>query len=172
MKYLKNPLIFALLILLTASALPNRAYAEFTIATVDMAQLLNENSESKEARDKLSEQSKKAKAKVEQKRQALQSKEAELKKKNVSLDSKEAEQFRQDAKEFQRFVKDAEDELKREFMRTNTKVTKKALDAIQGYARSHKIDLVLDKGSVGRSAVLFGTPQVDITDAIIKKMRG
>ena len=164
MKYVTTLLLLLLI--------PSIALAEFRVATVDIAQILNETSESKDAREKLNEQSQKAKAKVEKRRKELQEMESDLKDKDVALDSKEAEDFRKEAKEFRRFVKDTEDTLKREFLRSNTKVTKEALDAIKAYAKANKIDLVLDKGSAGRSAVIFGAASVDITNAVIKKLKG
>ncbi|MCB0329331.1 MAG: OmpH family outer membrane protein [Bdellovibrionales bacterium] len=160
--------------LLTASLglMPTSAAAEYRIATVDINKVLNETSESKDAREELNKESNKAKALVEQKRKQLQDMEKELKDDNVSVDSKEAEDFRQKAKDFRRFVKDTEDDLKRKFLRSNSTVTQKALKAITSYASSKGIDLVLEKGNAGKSAVLFGNPSVDITEEVIREMKG
>ncbi|MCI5065111.1 OmpH family outer membrane protein [bacterium] len=166
-------LLCSLLLMPLHIAIKNaEAESEYRIATIDISQVLNETSESKEAREELSEESKKAKALVEKRRKALQEREATLKEKKIAPDSPEAEKFRQEAKEFSRFVKDTEDNLKRKFLRSNTEVTKQALSAIKKYARSNNIDLVLDKGAAGRTAVLFGTPQVDITEEVIQEIRG
>ncbi len=135
--------------------------AEYKIATVDINKVLNETKESKEARQALTEESNRARATIEKKRTLLQDKEAALKARGVAADSKEAEEFRQEAKDFTRFVKDTEEELKRKFLRSNSEITQKTLE----------IDLVLEKGQEGKGAVLFGTPGVDITNEVIKKLK-
>jgi len=158
--------------LCSISILTTSAFAEYKLATVDINKVLNETKESKEARQSLTEESTRARATIEKKRQALQDKEAALKARGVSPDSKEAEEFRQEAKDFGRLVKDTEEELKRKFLRSNTEITQKTLQVIEAYAKSNKIDLILEKGQEGKGAVLFGAPSVDITKEVIEKLKG
>jgi outer membrane protein len=146
--------------------------AEYKIATIDINKVLNETKESKEARQALTEESNRARVVIEKKRTLLQDKEAALKARGIAADSKEAEEFRQEAKDFTRFVKDTEEELKRKFLRSNSEITQKALETIESFAKANKIDLVLEKGQEGKGAVLFGTPGVDITSEVIKKLKG
>jgi len=163
---------FLFMFLCSISILTTSAFAEYKLATVDINKVLNETKESKEARQSLTEESTRARATIEKKRQALQDKEAALKARGVSADSKEAEEFRQEAKDFGRLVKDTEEELKRKFLRSNTEITQKTLQVIEAYAKSNKIDLILEKGQEGKGAVLFGAPSVDITKEVIEKLKG
>lgn len=143
------------------------ASAEFTIATVDVGRVLNESKGSKEMRKKLDDMSLKAKKEIEAKRNALRATEEKLKSKKIAEDSREAEAFRDDARAFARFVKDTEEDMKREFMKVNKELTERALAAIKRYAEANTIDLVLDKSEQARGPVLFGDKAADITPAII-----
>lgn len=151
-----------------AVALP--VQADFTVATVDINKVLNESKGAKAKRDALDEMSRKAQKQVEAKRDALKSTEEKLKSRKVAEDSKEAEAFRNDARQFARFVKDTEEDLKREFLKVNRDLTERAVGAVKSYAEAKKIDLVLDKSEQGRGPVLFGAGTADITDAVIKEM--
>jgi Skp family chaperone for outer membrane proteins len=141
--------------------------AEFKVATVDVGRVLNESKGSKEMRKKLDDLSLKTKKDIEGKRSALKATEEKLKAAKVAEDSREAEAFRDDARAFARFVKDAEDDMKREFLKVNKELTERALTAIKRYAEANKIDLVLDKSEQARGPVLFGDKGADITAAII-----
>lgn len=146
---------------------PAHVRAEFKVATVDVGRVLNESKGSKEMRQKLSEMSAKTKKEIDAKRSALKATEEKLKAAKVSEDSREAEAFRSDARAFSRFVKDAEDDMKREFLKVNKELTDRALAAVKRYAEANKIDLVLDKSEQARGPVLFGDKTADITAAII-----
>lgn len=146
------------------------AQAEFKVATVDVNRVLNESKDAKVKKKELDEITLKAKAKIEDRRKVLKATEDKLKAASVSPDSKEAEKFRTDAREFARFVKDTDEDIKKEFLKTNKVLTDKALDLIKKYAQQHKIDLVLDKGEKGRGPVLFGDTSADITEDVIKSL--
>ncbi len=143
------------------------ASAEFKVATVDVGRVLNESKGSKEMRKKLDDMSLKAKKEIEAKRNSLKATEDKLKAAKVAEDSREAEAFRDDARAFARFVKDTEEDMKREFLKVNKDLTERALAAIKRYAETNKIDLVLDKSEQARGPVLFGDKAADITPAII-----
>ncbi len=163
---LLRPLCFALALFFVASP----AHAEFKVATVDVNRILNESKEAKVKKKELDEISLKAKSEIEARRKTLKATEEKLKSANISAESKEAEKFRTDAREFARFVKDKDEDIKKQFMKTNRDLTMKALDLVKKYAEGHKIDLVLDKGEKGRGPVLFGNDSVDITESIIKTL--
>ncbi len=147
------------------------AIAEYSIATVDINRVLNESKESVAAKKALDKASAAAKSKVEKRRNALKAVEAKIKAGKISPESSEAENFRADAKDFTRYVKDTEEKLRRDFMKSNKKLTEKTLNAISKYAANNDIDLVLDKSAQGgRGPVLYGMKSFDITDDIIKKV--
>ena len=146
------------------------AWAEFRIATVDINRVLNEAPEARQKKKQLDETSLEAKKKADAKRNELKNLETKLKEKKVSVESKEAESFRQQEKDYVRFVKDTEEDLKKQFLKLNKTVTEKALAQIEAYAKERQIDLVLDKSEKAKGPVLFGANAADITDAIIEKM--
>ena len=148
------------------------AQAEFRIATVDIGKILNESSESVSKRKELDKRSISAKKQIDSKRSKLAKMEEKIKSGSVKSDSPEADRFRQEAKDFARYVKDTEEELKRDFMKSNRALTEKTLKVIKEFAKYHKIDLVLDKSSAGRGPVLFGEANVDITQQILQQLNG
>lgn len=159
-----------LLALVVSFTAPVSAFAEYTIATVDINRILNESDEAKTERKRIDKLSAAAKEKVDSRRASLKKTEDKIKSGKIKPDSSAAEDFRADAKDFSRFVKDTEEDLRRKFMKSNQKLTEKTLKLIQDYAKSENLDLVLDKSAKSRGPVLFGTPSVDVTDAIIKRM--
>jgi outer membrane protein len=162
--------------LLTLSALvasaPATSQAEFKLATVDINRVINEAPEAKASRKELDTLTQDAKKKVDAKRTVLKGMEEKIKAGQIKEDSKEADAFKNDAREFARFVKDTEDDIRQRFMKTNKTLTDKALKIIKTYAASHSLDLVMDRSEGMRGPILFGSPSTDITDDIIKAMNG
>lgn len=141
--------------------------ADSRIATVDVARILNESPDAASKKKELDTISQEAKKKAEAKLKDLKALEAKLKDAKVSADSKEAENFRAQAREYERFVKDTEEDIKKRFVKVNKEMTDKALAKIESYAKSNKIDLVLDKSEKYRGPVLFGVEAADITESVI-----
>lgn len=158
------------LFLVLASVSLNSAYAEVKIATVDIGKILNESDEAQSKKKELTALSDDAKKKAEAKRKSLEAMEAKLKETKIAEDSKEAEAFRNEAKQYARFVKDTEEELKKRFVRLNREITDKVMKKITEYAKDNSIDLVLDKSDQSRGPVLFGDSSVDITSKIISEL--
>jgi Skp family chaperone for outer membrane proteins len=150
-------------------ALPLTAVnAEVRIATVDVGRILNESPDAAGKKKELDGLQQNAKKKADEKRAALQALETKLKENKIAEDSKEADAFRNEAKEYARFVRDSEEDLKKKFMKVNREITDKAMGRIAAYAKSNNIDIVLDKSEKYRTPVLFGNPAVDITDQVIQ----
>ena len=148
------------------------AVADIKIATVDVGRILNESPDAVAKKKELDSLSQEAKKKADDKRKNLQALETKLKEKKVAEDSKEADGYRNEAREYARFVKDTEEDLKKRFLKVNKDITDKALAKISDYAKSNSIDLVLDKSDKFRGPVLFGLPSVDITDQVLKAING
>ena len=145
--------------------------AEIRIATVDVARIINEVPDAVSKKEELDEASEKAKSKLEAKGKELQALKEKLEKAKVSPDSKEAENFRNQARDFERMRNDAKAELERKFMKMNKDISEKVMSKIESYAKSNNYDLVLDKSEKFRGPVLFGDKSADITDDIIKMMK-
>ena len=150
--------------------MPNTIIAKYNVLAHLYCQNKTDLKESKSKRAELDKLSLAAKKKVEAKRKSLKATEATLREKNVSPSSPEAEKLRKSAREFERFVRDTEEDLKRKFLKTNDKLTNKVLTAVNTYAKKNSIDLVLDKSQRGRSPVLFGNPSSDITKLVLKEL--
>ena len=142
----------------------------YNVATIDVNQIMNQLDEAKDIKAKLDQRSAEARKKIEGRGNQLKELETELKEKKASPDSDEVEDFRTKAREFERMVKDAEEEIRREFLKENQKLTERVLAAVESYAKKHDIQLVLDKGEAGRSPVIFGNPSSDITAGVMKEL--
>ncbi len=162
-----NPRLLLILSALSFSLFSGSVSAELRVATVDINRVINESSEAKAQRKKLDQLSSKAKNDIEARQSELQKREQSLKAANVTADSKEAERFRNDAREFGRFVKDTQEDIQKEFAKSNKELTEKALTLIRGFAAKNKIDIVLDKAEAGRGPVLYSGKTFDITDDIV-----
>ncbi len=144
--------------------------AEFRIATVDINRVINESTESKSMKKVLDDKTLAAKKQVDAKRSSLKALEDKLKAAKVKEDSKEADQYRESAKEYSRMVKDTEEDLRREFLKSNKTLTDKALKLVRDYASKNSYSLVLDKSEAVRGPVLFGSKSFDVTEDILKQV--
>jgi Skp family chaperone for outer membrane proteins len=144
--------------------------AEFRVATVDMGRILNESKEAQGRKRQLDEVTLAAKKKIEERQLALQAREKKLREQKVTENSKEAEKFRNDAREFTRFVKDTEEEIKKTFLKSNRDLTEKALKIVEARASSSNYSIVLERSARGRSSVLFADETFDITDSVLKAL--
>lgn len=167
---MKSFLILPVLASSLLGLLPSVGAAEVSIVTVDVNRVLNESKGAQGRKKELDEVSLKIKKQVESKREQLKKLEETLKAKKVSEDSKEFEGFRSQARDYARFVKDAEEDLKKRFMKVNRELTEQAVKAVRDYAKKHNVDLVLDKSAEGRGPVLFGGENTDVTEAVVKEM--
>lgn len=156
--------------LLCSCLFVNSAIAEFKVAFVDVAKLLNESSESKSQRSSLDTKTKETREKLEKRRTELKTLEKSIRDKGLGENSKEVEQLRSQARAFEGMVRDAEDEIRKDYLKINRALSEKALKLVNAYAKSNQIDLVLDKGEQGRGPVLFGQSSLDITEDILDQM--
>ena len=146
------------------------AYADYKIATVDVNRVLNESSEAQTKKHELDQKQSEARKKIEQQGKTLQEQEKKIKDAKLAESSKEVEKFKADARDFNRLVRDTEEDLKKEFLKFNKTLAEKAVKIVSSHAQKNDIDLVFDKSEKGRGPVLFGDSTFDITDAIIKEM--
>jgi outer membrane protein len=165
---LLSPLFIALFVAIFP-VINRQAQAQIKIATVDISRILNESEDARERKEELDDASEKARELIAKKRKELLAREEQLKNKGLTESSKEVQSLRQDAKDFARYVRDTEEELREKFLKFNRSLTKKAMGAVENYARKEKIDLVFDKSSGERGPLLYGVVEADITDAIIKQ---
>lgn len=168
----RRTFVAALLALLFFSfhVIVDKAQAEYRIATVDINRIMNDSGDSKAMKTKLDQLSMKAKQEIDVEKKKLEDFQKKIQAKDGTASNADAEKYQKMAREFSRAVKDTEEDLKREFMKSNKTLTDKTLKIIESYAQKNQIDLVLDKSLKTRGPVLFGTPSVDITDDIIGEL--
>ena len=152
------------------TAVPDVTADELRLATVDMGRIMNESKSAQAKKKELDLKSAAAKKKLEDKQASLRTLEKSLKDAKVSEDSKEAENFRNQARDFSRMVKDTEEQLRKEFMKTNKALLDDTVKRVEQYAKKNSIQLVLDKSQQARGPVLFGVDSADITDQIIAEL--
>lgn len=144
--------------------------ADYKVATVDMEKVISQSSEFKSSRQALDQKVLAAKKKVEAKRSELKGLEEKLKKAKVKEGDKEAEDFRNQYREYTRLVKDTDEDLRKETLKSYKTLSDKALKLIRAYASDNNLSLVLDKSEAVRGPVLFGSANFDITEEILKKV--
>jgi Skp family chaperone for outer membrane proteins len=157
------PLSAALLSPVTARAADSSG--KIRVATVDVNRVLNSLKEAQGKKAELDMMKKKMESQITAKRDALKALETKTKDKETPQN---VEQLRRETRDFERLVKDSDEDFKRRFLAVNRDLTEKALKLVSQYAQKHGVDLVLDKGEGGQGPVLFGSPDADITEAIIK----
>ena len=171
MLFISNLKYFSICALISTCLLANStAHAEFRVAFLDVAKLLNESSDSKSQRSALDGKAKETREKLEKRRSELKALEKSIREKGLGENAKEVDQLRSQARAFEGMVKDAEDDIRKEYMKVNRALSEKALRLVAEYAKKNKIDLVLDRGEQGRGPVLFGQSTFDITSIILEEM--
>ncbi|MBX7136566.1 MAG: OmpH family outer membrane protein [Oligoflexia bacterium] len=169
-RVMPRPWMLCLVSLLVISGVGSVS-AEYKIATIDINRVINETAESKTLKAEIDGKVLAAKKKVEAKKQALKTLEEKLKANRVSEDSKEAESYREQAKELSRLVKDSDEEIRKEILKSNKILTEKALKLVNDYATKNDLSLVLEKSEQPRGPVLFGNPGADVTDEVLKTIK-
>jgi Skp family chaperone for outer membrane proteins len=165
----------ALSVYAALTVISGRAYAadgpqQMKLATVDVNRIMNELPDAKQRKKDLEELSAKAKKRLEADKKGLEAMDKKLREEKLSEDSDEAVKFRKAARAYRTTANDAEEEIKREFLKVNKTLTEKVLAAVERYAKANQIDVVLDRSAKGGGPVLFGDPSADITSQIIKEL--
>ncbi|MCB9029555.1 MAG: OmpH family outer membrane protein [Deltaproteobacteria bacterium] len=161
---------FSKLFLIALLCISASAYADFRVATVDMDRVLNETKEAQSKRKELEDLKATKKKSLDSKKNDLLAMEKKLKAKKVEKDSKELADYRAQARDFARLAKDAEEELKRKYLRSTKALLDKARGIIEKYAQEQKLTLVLEEGTTPGNAVLFSNDKMDISAEIVKRM--
>ena len=168
--YRSLPLILAALLWAVLPLPAAHAEPAFKVATVDVNRVLNSLDEAKRKKAELDKLQQTAKQEIDKKRERVKTLEQKVKDSKAGSDSPEAETLRNAIRDYERAAGDAEEDLKREFLKVNRDLTAKVMKAVATYADKHKIDLVLDKSSKGVSPVLYGDPTADITAEVLKEL--
>lgn len=161
--------IFLVVFLLAVITTP--ALADFRLATVDVNKVINEIPEAKTKKDDLDKRSAELRKQIEDRSKNLKALEKKIQEDNLAEGSKEVENYRNERKSVERFIKDHDEELKKEFVKINRSLAEKAIQSIQAFAKKNNYDLVLDRSDKVRGPVLYGNEGNDITSEVIKALQ-
>ena len=138
------------------------------IAYIDSQKILYESQAGKEAYKQLSAMKDQRAAELEKKQEKLKTMNEQLQAKSATMstaarDDMEAK-YDKELKEYNRTLKDAQDDLKRKEMEFLKPFSKDLDEIIKTYSEKNGIDIVLDKQN---PAVVYAAPKIDITSQII-----
>lgn len=166
--------IFSLLFLL---ALCSVAQAEAKIGFVDMKAVIATSEPGVKAMESLSSQFKDMKTSLDAQKKTLDALRDELQKQAMML-SQEAKtekenQYRRKVRDFQDLAQTHQQKLQQAEQSLSQPIIDKLLEILQDYGKKNGYTAILDKQG---GAVMYNTPESDLTDAIVaelnKAMRG
>ncbi|MCD6570782.1 MAG: OmpH family outer membrane protein [Deltaproteobacteria bacterium] len=142
---------------------------ELKIVYIDAPRILNESLAGKDAISKLEKFRGEKQIQIEEKEEALRKMGEEMSAKSLTMsqeakDEKQME-YQKNVKEFNRFVKDAQEELKEKYDLLLRPVRGDLDEIIDNYGKEHNIDLILNIRQVG---AVYASDRIDITDEILK----
>ncbi len=145
------------------------AFAAGGVAFIDLQKALNLSDAGVKAKAEISQQVKKYEAKVAAEQEALKDMQKELEKQAVLLSdearSKKEREFQQRAKEFKRFTKDIQEELRQKDNDFTKRIISDILKVARKLGKEKGYAIVLEKSE---SSIIYGDPSVDMTDDVIK----
>lgn len=160
---------FVLAVLIASCIAAGTAFAADTkIGYIDMQRAINTSEVGKEAKEQLAARLKKAQDEINIKQEDLKRLKEELEKQGMLLSdaargAKEKD-YQQKLKEFQRFTKDAQDELQAKDEEFTRKILEGMEKVIQEYGRKNNYAFIFVKNE----SMLFVDEKADLTDEVLK----
>lgn len=138
------------------------------IAYIDSQKILYESQAGKEEYKQLSAMKDQRAAELEKKQEKLKTMNEQLQAKSATMstaarDDMEAK-YDKELKDYNRALKDAQDDLKRKEMEFLKPFSKDLDEIIKTYSEKNGIEIVLDKQN---PAIVYAAPKIDITSQII-----
>jgi len=144
------------------------AAAPLKVGYVDLQRALNESEAGKEAKAEFKRQVDRLQAELQKEKEALDALKEELEKKALVMKEEERrnleKEYRRRLRSFERKYKDSQDDLQLRDSELTQRLLGELHRVISRYGREHGYTLILEKAS---SSVLYGAPEVDLTDEII-----
>jgi len=159
-------MVVALLFMIASGA----KAADLKIAYVDLNKALNESDEGKKAVKTLEEIVKVKKAAIDEQQQDLRKLEEELAKQESILnpDALKAkhDDFERLKRDFQRMIKDSEDEVEKKRADFMDRIVKEITATIRKTGEEEGYSVIFEKNEAG---MIYSSGKLDLTDKIIKK---
>jgi outer membrane protein len=156
-------------VLVTACLASTTAFAaDFKLGYIDMQRAINTSEAGKEAKEQLAARLKKYQDEINGKQDELKRLKEELEKQGAFLnDSTRAakeKDYQQRLKEFQRFTKDAQDEMQGKDEEFTRKILEAMEKVIQEFGRKNGYTFIF----VRNESMLFVDEKADLTDEVLK----
>jgi len=157
--------VSAVLVALLATSLP--AHAQVKLAYVDVQRALNECDAGKRAKSEFQSRIQSLDAKLQRQQSEVQALKDELEKKGMLMQPEQRQnlqdQYIKKAKDLDRNLKDARDDLQRQDSEVTGKILHDLGVVIRSLGEQNGYTMVMEKGSI-----LWGAPNLDITDQVIR----
>jgi outer membrane protein len=155
--------------LLGALALPVRADS-LKIGYVDLQRALNESTAGKAAKEKFKGQVDRLQTDLKKKKDALDAMKEQLEKKSSVMKDDQAsdmeKNYQRQLRDFERAYKDSQGELQQKDNELTVQLLKELQGVIEQFGKENGYSIILEQSS---SSVLYGAPELDLTDQIIAR---
>jgi outer membrane protein len=142
---------------------------ELKIGYVDLQHALNESEAGKRAKEDFKKQVDKLQNDLKHQKDQLDTLKDQLEKKSLVMKEEERRNMEKDyqrkLRDFERAYKDSQGELQSKDNELTAQLLKELQGVISEYGRAENYSLILETSSGG---VLYGSPQLDLTDKIIE----
>jgi outer membrane protein len=166
----KTFLAAAVLTLLMAPAFPSTAAEAVKIGYVNMQRALENSAAGQQATKKLSDIWDKSKSELQKNKDRIEAFRAEIDKQSLLWNEKtkreKDDELRRMERDYNRLLKDVQDELKAKETEFSEGIGKDLLRIIEDIGKAEGYTIILEKKS---SAVLYAPASIDLTDRVIKQ---
>ena len=142
---------------------------ELKIAYVDLQKALNDSTAGQRARERFKKQVEHLQVDLKKQKDELEALKGQLEKKAVVMRAEELremeKEYQHKMRDFERAYKDSQGELQLKDNELTAELIKEVAVVIEAYGRKGGYTIILERSS---SSVLYGSPQVDITEDIVK----
>ena len=163
----RTTLALALALLCTLAA---GARADMKLGYVDLQRALNESDAGKAAKERFKVQVDRLRVDLKKKKDALDSMKEQLEKKASVMKPEEARNLESDyqkkLRDFERAYKDSQGELQQKDNELTVELLKELQVVIEEFGKEQGYSIILEQSS---SSVLYGSPELDLTEQIIAR---
>jgi len=167
---LSKTLALALTLLPVLTAGVRAPAQQLKVGYVDLQRALNESDAGKAAKERFKVQVDKLQVDLKKKKDALDGLKEQLEKKSSVMKEDEARNMQKDyerkLRDFERSYKDSQGELQQKDNELTVELLKELQVVIEQFGKENGYSIILEQSS---SSVLYGSPELDLTEQIIAR---
>ena len=160
---------YAVALALTVTTATSVCAQQVKIGYVDLQRALNESNAGKKAKERFKQQVDKLQTDLKKRKDELDTLKNQLDKKSAVMKDEERRNMELDyqrkLRDFERSYKDSQGELQMKDNELTAELLKELQVVIEGFGKSGDYTIILEQSN---SSVLYGAPQIDLTDQIIE----